>query len=142
MKINTNEQSVVVAKEQFNIEDVIQMCEDRDKVKYYLDNILIVGALKGYVVTQITYDFEFWKNYTIKMTNNNKEIELKFNIKNEKQIDSLEIDTHGVRDLGGLLQVNLGDTIKSLFSNRLFFSYKHEGFIVLLNGLLEFVLSE
>jgi hypothetical protein len=49
-------------KEKMNTDMLAELSEESEKVRYYLENILIIGALKGYQVSQETYDYSFWKN--------------------------------------------------------------------------------
>jgi hypothetical protein len=133
---------MVETKEQLNIDDIVEISHDREQTKYCLDNIVLVGALKGYKATQETKDFEFWKNYTIILKKTDSRIDLKFSIKRENEIEGFEVDTHGEQKLKHLMEVVLGDKIKSLFSNRIFFSYSSEGTMVLLSCVLDFILNE
>ena len=141
MKINQKQENNVLAKEQLTIVDIANMTNDSEKTNYYLENISIIGSLKGYSVKQKTEDYTFWKNHTILFSNSHQFFDLKFSFKSEK-IESFEVDCQNIKELSDMLATYLGDNVKMLFSNRIFFTYAQESILMLLNAVLDFVLSE
>jgi hypothetical protein len=138
---NEQEKNDCVAKEQMNTDMVSELSEESDKVKTYLDNILLISALKGYRVSQITNDYDFWRNHNISFNSDTDSFDIQFSIKRNNKIDSFEIKSKN-RKLTDVLALLVADEKIKVIHSSLFFTYSHEGRMLMLENLHGFILNE
>jgi hypothetical protein len=149
VKVNQREEIDVMTKVQLNTDMVAEYFEDSEKVKHLLDNTIIIGALKGYQVSQVTEDYTFWLNHKVFFKQEGHGFYLQFSIKryssvgsNAKKIDSLEISSVNV-ELKGTLSNYVGEKIKQLtHSNGTFFTYHQKSKLKMLEVLYNFIVNE
>jgi hypothetical protein len=140
LKINQNERNDVLAKEQMNVDMVAELNEESEKVKKYLDNIMLIGALKGYKVNQVTEDYTFWRNYNITFQRDTDKFYVQFSIKRNNKLDSFEIKSSSAK-LTDILTSFVGEEIKTI-PTAVFFTYSHKDKMLMLEVLHSFILDE
>jgi hypothetical protein len=141
MKVNQLEQHHYIEESlQLNVDMVGDMMEDSEKVKDYLDNIILIGALKGYKCSQLTDDYTFWKKHVISLQRDNDKFFISFSIKPNNTIESVEVRGNRLK-LSDMLSDCVGDSIKRLPGD-MFFSYHHDGILLMLETSQKFILSE
>jgi len=140
VKINQVEKDDIKETLQLNTDMIAEMMQDSETIKNYLDNIMIVGALKGYRIEQKTKDFTFWTKHTVSLVRDGYNVHCTFTVKKFNKIENFEVRVH-ISELRERLLQHLGIDIK-MVPGDVFFSYHHEGILKMLEILQEFIVSE
>ena len=139
MKINQVKKNDIEVRVELNTDMIAEMMENSEVIKNYWENIMIVGALKGYRVEQETREFTFWTKHTISLKRDDYNVHCSFTVKSNR-VDSFEIKSHITELKESLLQC-LGVDIKMILVD-VFFTYHHKGILKMLQVLQEFVVGE
>ncbi len=140
MKINQVEKDDIKETLQLNTDMIAEMMQDSETIKNYLDNIMIIGALKGCRVEQKTKNFTFWTRHDISLNRDDYNVHCSFMVKEFNRVESFEIKSH-ITELKERLLPFLGVDIKTIPGD-VFFSYHHEGILKMLQVLQEFIVGE
>jgi hypothetical protein len=140
VKVNQIDKDNMEARVELDIDMVLGMMQDSEKIRNYLDNIMIVGALKGYRVEQEIRDFTFWTKYVFSLQRNGYNIHCAFTVKEFKRVENFEVRVH-ISELRDRLFQCLGVDIK-MIPGDIFFTYHHEGILKMLQVVQDFIVTE